>query len=157
MKIKITAIISFLIMLFLYHPLIGQQTSTPFFANYDGVGYTGTGNTKSMNLSNVTVGSTYPENFAVNNNTIIVGKSGLYNIKISAGISGNDIISQELGYNIYINNNLVSSANYTNIPSSGMYEIQKNLNQGDIIAITVTKNFDFPIDSGVNKISLIKM
>ena len=46
---------------------------------------------------------------------------------------------------------------YGNLPSSGNYVFRKNLNLGDIITINVNKNFDFPTNTGNNKVKIEKI
>ncbi|MBD8084290.1 hypothetical protein [Chryseobacterium caseinilyticum] len=157
MNTKIISILSFLLFIFLFNPLRGQQNTPPFFAHFEGIGFVGTGSTKNMKLSMVTIGSTHPENFKVENNKAFVGKNGVYKISVSSGVTGNDIASQGLGYAVYVNNILVASATSSTIPTTGIYEIQKSLNQGDVIVVSVTKNFDFPSDAGENKVYLTKI
>lgn len=157
MNTKITAVLSLLVLLCLTHPLSGQQANNPFYANYVGVGYTGAGFTKNMKLSTFTVGVTHIQSFgSVNNNAISVIQSGVYNLIVFAGVTGGDITAQELGYKIYINNNLVASVSHAGIPSTGIYVVQKNLNQGDTIVVAVSKNFDFTGDTGNNRVTLSK-
>ncbi|WP_294304349.1 hypothetical protein [uncultured Chryseobacterium sp.] len=142
-----------LILLILSLSINAQQASS-LFVNYEGTGYTGSGLTKSMKLSSQTVGSTHSENFTLNNNIITVGKSGLYKISMSCGVTGSNINAQELKYRFYVNNAEVYSLSYSAIPASGVAEFQKQLNIGDVITVAVSKNFDFPNNSGQNTVIL---
>lgn len=154
MKIKNVNLLM-LIFLFLGSSVLKAQTSNPT-VNIEGSGYLGSGLSKKMILTSST-GSSSNLVTLLNNTEIKIENSGLYEFTISCGVNGNDILSQNLGYNLNINNALSVGIGYGNLPSSGNYVFRKNLNLGDIITINVNKNFDFPTNTGNNKVKIEKI
>lgn len=144
--------------MFLLSPLQAQQAGN-MLVNATGKGYTGSGQNKSMNLTTLSQGTTHHQDFGftLTDNVVKTGKSGAYKIAVSAGITDQKIVSQQLGYAIYVNDNIISTVNYSQIPPSGIYEVQLNIQKGDKISVAVEKNSDLPDDSAENVIRLEKI
>ncbi|WP_314057762.1 hypothetical protein [Empedobacter brevis] len=129
---------------------------------FDGLDYTGTDLTRTMNFSKYKKAKR--DGFSILNNEISVGKSGLYLISLT-GNTKKPSGSQDqanFSYSVYINNALSNSVN-TSIAAestsstSATISFLKRLKVGDKLKATITKTDQGPnnyVAFGINNLTL---
>ena len=139
-----------------------ERTEDETIYVFDGLNYTGTNLTRTMNFSKYKKAKL--DGFSVLNNEIYVGKSGLYLISLTGNTKkpSGSLDQANFSYSVYINNTISNSVN-TSIAAeatsstSATMSFLKRLKVGDKLKATITKTDQGPnnyVAFGINNLTL---
>jgi hypothetical protein len=142
-------------------PLFGQtsstQKNTPLSGNDPVLTFQGTGfdlGTRMMNLSALASQSS-GRNETLKENTIAIGKDGMYQITVSGNIHQNDNFEQKEEYIAYINGKECAKGFETPGAPTGVFSFVKTLKKGDVLSIGTAMNDErLKKSTGTNLVSV---